>query len=148
MKSSIQSPLLVENRTTERDNVGLTNDLREFAVMTYRSTFDVTTTGATPKTIWTSDDMPKNSAWDLSLVVLAAATDGNVGAYRFVIRLKRALAGAVLLTAVSPVADYEDVPAWAVAVAALGNGVTVTVAGDAGRTVNWSAFVEIAEAAQ
>lgn len=149
MKSSVASPALVEGRSDEKDNTYLTNDLRRLGVISYRDRFDAATAlTAVPRQIWLSDDMPTQSTWEVTVSVVAhCAADNTAAGYQRVARFKRGAGVAALVAAAAtPVADVEDVAAWDITLAAIGNGVSLTVTGDATRTVSWSALVEIREA--
>lgn len=126
-------------------------DLRTFANTRQQSRLTTQTSlSAIPKVIWISEDMPVLSAWEVSLSVLAISTEtpaASRAAYKRVCRFSRNLAGSVILGAIAtPVADFEDVAAWDVTPSATGNGVQLTVTGDATRTVNWAAVVIVTEA--
>ncbi len=138
---------LIENRSQARDSVALINRMRAMLLQVRQQEFAVATVlTAAPTSIWLSDDMPENSAWDVEVVVLGVATDGSTGGYRRIGRLKRAAGASALIAAVAtPVADAEDVAGWNVTLAASGSGALLTVTGDAGRTVNWSALVRVRE---
>jgi len=138
---------LAENRFQERDLVLLVNRLRKMALqVAQRELFVTTDLTAAPTAIWTSDDMPENSTWDVEVMVLGLATDGSAAGYRRIARFKRgAGTSSLIAAAATPVADAEDVAGWDVAVTATGNGVLIEVTGDVTRTVSWSAVVRVRE---
>ncbi len=125
----------------------LINRMRAMLLQVRQMEFAVATAlTAAPTTIWLSDDMPANSAWDVEVVVLAVATDGSTAGYRRIARFKRgAGVSALVAAAATPVPDAEDVAGWDVTLAASGNGALLTVTGDATRTVSWSALVRLRE---
>lgn len=146
MNNTISDPPLREHASDERDTFDLVNLLRKAANQRYQTTRTVSTTDATPTAIWTSDAMPLLSAWEVEAQVVAIAEDGNAAGYRRIGRFKRQSGASVLVGAVgTPVADSEDVGAWDVTLAISGNGVALSVTGDA-RAVSWSAFVQVKEA--
>jgi hypothetical protein len=143
---SVPRPEIVENKSDDRDKAYLANDLRRFANLTYRAQFGVTTKDGTVTQIWLSDDMRSNIVWEVRVTFVALATDGNAGYYQRVARFKRLMGGVAIRSSIAlPVADTEDVAGWDVDVVPFANGVKAQVLGNAGRTVNWSAFVEIVE---
>lgn len=148
MKSSIQYVALQEEKSDERERVKLTNDLRRVAVQTYRGLFTATTTNAAPTaTIWTSEDMPKNSTWEVFVSVQLASLAVPAG-YQRVGRFGRATTTSFALGAIhTPIPDDEFDPSADVSLSNFGNGVRLTVTGAAGAgNAAWSAFVEIREA--
>lgn len=139
-------PRLVEQRSEEREVFQMVNRLRDLlAQVRQYEAFVTTTLTAAATTIWTSDDMPANSAWDVEVVVLGLASDGSIGGYRRIARLRRGAGVSVLMGVSTPVPDDEDFPAWDVTLAASGNGARLRVTGDVGSTVKWSALVRLRE---
>jgi hypothetical protein len=140
-------PPLAEAKSQERDAVLLINRMRAMLLQVRQMEFAVATVAtAVPATIWLSDDMPENSVWDVEVIVLAMATSGDAGAYRRIGRFSRlASTSSALVAVATPVADAEDAPAWDVTLTSSGNGVLLTVTGDAGSTVSWSALVRVRE---
>lgn len=148
MRSSVKSAAVKENISDEKERIDLANDLRRFAVLTYVDTFTTKTTNtATPMVLWVSDTMPTSSVWDVELNVVAEATDGSAAAYRRVARVKRGAGAPSLLATATPIADFEDVVAWDVAVSVSGSSIQLAVTGDVLRVVSWKARVEIHEVA-
>lgn len=148
MKSSIQYPALTEEKSDERENAELTNDLRRVAVQTYRGLFQATTTNAAPTAvIWTSDDMPKNSTWEVFVSAQLANALAPAG-YQRVGRFSRGGATSFALGVIhTPVPDDEFDLSADVSLFNFGNGVRLTVTGAAGAgNAAWSAFIEIREA--
>lgn len=147
MRNTVTPPKVEENRTKERDTVAVVNGLRTAANLRYEAELTTTTTlTAAATTVWLSDDMPTNSAWEVSVFVRGLASDASMGGYQRVGRFKRSTGNSALVGAVAtPIADSEDVAGWDVTLSALAKGVRLTVTGDVTRTVNWAAFVQISE---
>jgi hypothetical protein len=144
----VQAPGLNENRSSPREQVALVNQLRDAANQTFRGSFLLRTTDATPAVIW-QDDMPADSVWDVSLTVLALAGDDAdfAAGFRRVFRVKRIPGGAAhLMATATPVPDVDDLGTLVVTVSTMGTGPRVTVMGDA-IALGWVALVEVAELA-
>lgn len=107
----------------------------------------VQTTDATATTIW-EEVMPPDSTWRLNLEVQALSTGGASAFYWRINRYERGASGAATLIRTStPIADDEDVAAWAITVAAAADGtISVSVTGAAATTINWVALVKVLQA--
>jgi hypothetical protein len=104
------------------------------------------TSTAAARAIW-ADQMPVNTSWTVYLVVNAyAVTDGSAGYYERSVRIKRTTGAPTVVATATPTADNEDVAGWDITIAAAADGViTVSVTGDASRTVDWTAWVVVQE---
>lgn len=102
---------------------------------------------ATPYSLW-EGQMPADSAWLLEAAIVARATDGSAAFYERSVRYKRTAGGTpTVVRTTTPIADDEDVAGWDVTFAASASGViTVSVTGDATRTVHWLGWIVVQEA--
>ncbi len=143
-------PPLAEKKSQEREVVLLINRMRAMLLQVRQMEFAVATVAtAVPATIWLSDDMPENSVWDVEVIVLAMSTSGggDAAGYRRIGRFSRVASAApsTIAAVATPVADAEDTGTWDVTLAASGNGISLTVTGDATQTISWSALVRVRE---
>ena len=148
MKNTVDASALKEGRSDEREQVSLANASKRALDQRYEATFTVTTAATgVATTIWNSDDMPINSAWEVQATVLGRASAGGGARGRYVVEglFYRDAGAAVQEGATLLVVAIESVAALDVQFAVLGNAVTLTVQDDGVRTVDWSAMIKLRE---
>jgi hypothetical protein len=134
---------LVEKRSDERDNVALTNGLREALNghgLYFRS---LTTTGATPGVIW-QDTVNADSVLYLDAIIVGAtASAAKQAKYHREVAAFRVAAGAATLIGAADVigTDQETDATWDVAFGVTSGDVTLTVTSGAGDTAFWRSRV-------
>jgi len=149
MPLTVTQARVQEGRSAARELMRAVDQLRTAANLRYTAEAKVTTTLTAAATVlWDSADMPGASVWEVEVRVLAYATDGSAASYARVGTFKRATGTSSQVGATRTLyTDNEDVAAWDVTLAANANGVRLTVAGSATRTIDWSTLILVRELA-
>lgn len=150
MKNTVQAAAVKEGRSDDREWADLINGAKKALDQRYEATFTKRTTASgVMETIWASDDMPLNSAWEIQATILGRASAGGTARARYVLEglFYRDAAGSAQEGATLASVTIESVAAFGVQFATSGNGVILQVQDDGVRTVSWSAMIKIREVA-
>lgn len=109
------------------------------------------TTNATPTVLGiggaaSNPQIPTDTTWAFRYLVVARRTDADneSAAYTATGVIDRQAGSAALVAAVTPAVISEDTAAWDVTVAAAGSGgLQISATGEAAKTINWVAYLEI-----
>lgn len=144
-KAIVQGPL-VDGKASQSDVVNLVNLLQDDATQEFRKKFRLATIASgTYQTIW-SMDMPKSSAWRVTAEVTGRGTSGAGRACYIISGLfYRDLLGSAQQGATVTLLSIESAAAMDAALAAVGNGVTVTVRDEGTLNMRWSALIRCEE---
>ncbi len=134
---------LIEKRSDERDNVKLTNALRDLANGQGTYMASLTTTDATLSAIWT-DTVNADSVLNLEIVFVGstAAAAKRASYVRRQVAYRVGDSNVVLLGGADVIGtDQETDATWGVSITASGGSIVANVQGGAADTVNWRARV-------
>jgi hypothetical protein len=97
------------------------------------------TTDATPTQIWRSTIPPRTGAAGQCMIIGVDSGNGNVHVWRTSFAFKRLNAGALIVGTpfIEPPQTDAGASTWEINAVAQGNDIVVTVAGAAGRPVDW-----------
>lgn len=146
MKATVEQSDWKPGRSSDEELSRLTGQMRGAMNARYSAgPFTLTTAAtATLATIWTSDDIPTNAAWEVDALVVGISSDGLQAArYHLSALFRRASGGSIAqVGATSAVVSIEDAAGFNAAFTTSGNAVLLQVRDDGVSTMNWSAHIE------
>lgn len=149
MRATVQQGEYKAERSSDEELQRLVNQQRKAINVRLQDGPHLLTTRATgvATTIWLSDDMPGDVAWEADAYVLGVSSDMLQAArYSLSALFSRASSGgAAQVGATTTVVSIETVAGFNAAFGVSGNGVTLTVQDDGAATMSWSALVYVRE---